>query len=521
MMMVFWIVTPVQSAIFTVTTVTRNRVFDMQTTNGLMDIGSQVLAIGEALHSTAYSVLWLGQKLPSYTTREYALLPFEPIGAESASGINEIWKASAVAYSVNISCSPAITTIHNSRYIFDNGNGCKSNLMSLPDANLQNASYLVHYMGYFHDAGTDYGLQGPNCTEENSDLFLALWASASSVKPDVTYDNATAIFCLPSYHYQLVDVQVNATDGAVIDISPQKSSHGGGETTGPLPDGMFNLTNFDYVVGVGTSSFAGTHYNQDHQDTILLEQYPRLANYSVVFGVANMAGFAISMNEKSVEEMSDPKVMERSFLKAYRLVFSLGFNALINQTALLPGQQIRQGVVQDQRGAIVIVRPVSIAIEAALLIVALMVCCLWYMVHKRESNLAGDPAAVTDIMSLVRNSRGILDYFKNAGTVSEADLMKAMSSCRFKIEAPRNGNPEDIRLEVVQDGQSSSNPQRLSAIPNPNLGRHNTETVWPLEMTLSIGAVLLGILIIGLAFLVFFFVWILQNNGTSSIIIKL
>jgi hypothetical protein len=126
MLFVFWAVTPLQPAIFNVGPVTPSVSGLMITSSTLIPLDQQSANLDISILTAAYAISLLGQRLPPFTTSQYAAVPFQPlrrIGSETAFP-SEIWTTSANIFNTSLLCSPARVSIGPQGYTFDNGKGC-------------------------------------------------------------------------------------------------------------------------------------------------------------------------------------------------------------------------------------------------------------------------------------------------------------------------------------------------------------------------------------------------------------
>jgi len=246
MLMVFWIITPLQSAIFNIGIVTRSTPVQMTYSSVLPDIDQQTSKLNVNFLNTAYGVTWLAQRLPAFTTMEYATIPFRPSSETSLKPSSlETWTGYVETYSTSLNCTPATVTKQPVYYTFDNNRGCvvpEIDLM-LSQTELE-YQFAVQYIGYYADEHVDWSLKNPQCSSEHSNNFLAIWATNMVAGQPEISSNVTALFCVPSYHTQSVMVTVNATTGAVVDSTDNSTS-----SRVDLPQGVLNTTQFEYVIG--------------------------------------------------------------------------------------------------------------------------------------------------------------------------------------------------------------------------------------------------------------------------------
>ncbi|KAE8446044.1 hypothetical protein EG329_012552 [Mollisiaceae sp. DMI_Dod_QoI] len=506
MVMVLWIVTPLQSAIFNTGTVSRNLTANMITNASLSPFTQQSTALNANFMNMAYAISWLDQRLPPYTARDLALFPFQP--TEDAVNFlpTESWSTTADVFYTNLTCSPAEVQLQGLSYTFSNGKGC-----TVPDIALTDtqgiANYMVNYIGYFDNAQVDWSLQNPNCSAAFSNNFLALWAPASSRVGNGVYSNLTALFCEPTYASQQMFVTVNASTGAVH----QAISIGGNSSTLPLAT-IFNITNFEFLLATGVSSISE---RANFQDSAVLQQYARVKDYSITWPVSNMVGFAVASNTGTIQDLSVPTNLQLAFERAHQLLFTAAFSTLLGQNATEGSQYTRVGVRQDRPGAIILVRPISIAVETALGIIVLFTSCLWYILHHRYSSLASDPATISDIMSLLSTPTELSNIINDDDTLTSTKLASALSEKKYHLGKAPDGqtcilpvstspHDNDERIMTLVQARVTSNSEDKSFIP-----------VRPVELTFTFGSVFIGTIVVALACILFLGIWTSVHNGIS------
>ena len=513
MLMVFWIITPLQSAIFNTGSVVRSRSTMMGTSTNLIPIQSQTNTLNANFLNTAYGISWLGQKLPSYATAEYSVLPFRPLTDASSALPTETWSTTANAYSTNLTCSPANTTLDGLTYTFDNGNGCLVPEIALPDAHhisqisnadsaTQSSDFMLLYIGYYDNPQVDYSLQNPNCTIQHSNNFLALFAPSSSRTAIGVYSNLTALFCSTTYHVGNISVIVNASNHAIVDGSAIYAN-----ASVNLPENTFNTTAFEYILGAGVSP---TGDRSNLPDSSVLEQYPRLKNYSLTWPVSNMVGFAVALNPLQMQDLATPAVLQTAFQNAHQLLFTTAFDALLGPPSVESLSDVRPGVRWDNPGAIIMVRTISLIVEAAFGMVAILTLCLWYISHHRGSNLDSDPASIASIMSLAHANDETPVSIDNNGTLTSEELEHELSRQRYHL---REGSDCYPILVALPSSSSSAPSSSREARRSKDSLKKSFLPVLPLELRLWFGGSLIAVLITSLATLVFLQMWSSKHLG--------
>lgn len=154
-LLTFWLLTPLQPAIFNTGTVIRKVPVQMATTARLANVTEQVTGMAGNVLNTAYGITWLNQTLPPYTTREYATLPFRPMTMAKEALESETWTAVTNVYRTNLTCKAANMTFRQAdagpvrpkgQRMFDNGEGCLAqdvNLLSFAKDSRFDIQYMI------------------------------------------------------------------------------------------------------------------------------------------------------------------------------------------------------------------------------------------------------------------------------------------------------------------------------------------------------------------------------------------
>ncbi|KFY97127.1 hypothetical protein V498_02230 [Pseudogymnoascus sp. VKM F-4517 (FW-2822)] len=506
MMLVTWAIVPFQSAIFSTGTVTRTREVLMATTGSFMPLENQKVSLNSQFLNTAYGVSWLEQETPPYTTKEYALQPFSPISGDGTNSGNDTWSSSTLAYYTNLTCTPATMKPGRAQtWIFDDGNGCATYEISFPSAT--SAKFLVMYIPYFDDPHSDWALQNENCNIEHSHNFLAVWGQSQNIENTTskTFGNISAQFCRPTYYVRPVTAVVNATTRAVINIDYESSP----DMDTPLLETEFNITNFEYMIGIGTSQYHfGRPLAADLPDISIVQQLPRLLPLNISWPFPNMVGFGVAASSRQIEDLADPSKMHNAFESAHKLLFSTAVAAMI--TSKEPTASERIGFVIDQPGSIIFVRSFSIVVEVFLAVVGILTCVLWLVYQQRQTNMTQDPASISDIMRLVCNTKEPLRGFYDSGTLTTQLLGERLRGHRYRLNAYNKGGVVEMRLESIKRvAENDKMAEFQSSIDCPE----QFQAVRPFELSFATGGIVVAVIIAAIASLSYLYHRIMKFNG--------
>ncbi|KAL3426519.1 hypothetical protein PVAG01_00028 [Phlyctema vagabunda] len=501
MLVIFWILTPLQSAIFNTDTIVRTTNTTMSDSAALLPIENQTSALNANFFNTAYAISWLAQSLPAFTARDYAAVPFHPVALEEKSLV-QTWATNTIAYYTNVTCSPANVLNHPKGYTFDNGKGCSVNI-SLADAEAP-GEHMINFIGFYNSPLLDWYLQNPNCSQEFSNNILALFATAESRVSNGVYSNLTALFCEPSYHAQERYVQVNASNQAIVrsirtrDLDSSKVSD------------VLNITNFEYLISIGVGN-----EKSNFQDSAVLEQYPRLAPYNVTWPLSIITGFAIASNEESIDTLIQPAALQRALEKAHQLLFSIAISVLANPLPHLDNQSLRGGTIEEHLAAIVLVRPISLIVETALAVVVLLIICLGWHSHHQKSHLTRDPTSIEDTMSMTSKMIGdsaVASKFRDNGMLTTTQLETNLSDVVFRLEISSTRGQQESHL-IVSNQTSSTVPEASLPTVSAQTKAKPFTPVRPSELSLPVGISFIAILAIGVAAIIFLQMYTVKGNG--------
>lgn len=462
MVLVFWAVTPLQSAIFgTQSVVIRNQIFTTETQH-FVALEKQLNVLDASVLNDAYAMTWLGQPLPPFTTADRGFIPFQPVNGHSTLLPDELWTTNATAVSTDLECWPAVmnkSTEVKAMFSFYNGQSCTTQVELQTKSATHNPNitrYTVLYIGYPEDANLDYYLSGDACNGEASHQFLAIWASTVS-------DEVTAMFCEPSYKKQTVAVTVSAEhhrpeEQSVLALGEPLS----------LPATEFNSTAFEYLLATGLPS---KEFRRDYPRDRILDQYSTISkrHSSLVWPTTNMVGFAMGQLNGSLADLQDPATLQAVFTAAHKLVFSASMPQLLgplNTTGLQ-----RPGTIQYKLYGVVVSRPISLVVECLLGVIALLVVGILVVSCRSQSNLRRDPGGIGATLTIFRESSQLLEEFAEKDRYNDRSLEKSMQENQYRLIRPGASDNQGIRIEKLA-AQMSRNPSlgqpqpgKMTALP--------------------------------------------------------
>ncbi|KAI9779104.1 MAG: hypothetical protein M1835_004766 [Candelina submexicana] len=507
-MLVFWAITPLQSAIFAPDTRPHAVSTPMATSVEILPLEQQSAILDGSLLKSAYGSLWLDSRLPAFTTREYAVLPFTALDQTVTPRKDETWTFNTTLFTTELTCSPASILLKqdSAMYTFSNGKGC-SVADVVPPATYANETVL-EYIGYHLSDNVDWFLQNPNCTKEFSNTFLAIYATGKTQIPKSplgAYQDLTASFCGVSYHSQAVDATVTASDFSIVSILPLAPMQ-------QLSSSVFNSTAFEYLIGTGVGASPAHDAFSGH---VVLEQLPRLAKFHLASPLTSMVGFGLGSSHASIAEYEDADKMHRSFEAAHKLLFALAMNAVMKPSKKIkdPHMALRTFPV----GVVLLVSTFAIIVQIFLCVVAALALGILYINWNRPSRLTNDPASLTDIMSFIHDSPRMLRLFQGCDVADATTLERILSCERFRLSQVDNTGQQRVALESLEK-RSPSAPEHSKAVVGYSRSRTKSKAVRPLETRLPVGAILILCLISSIALLGALQFRITRDTGISRIV---
>lgn len=523
MLIIFWIITPLQPAIFNTGTVTRTFTMDMVQTGSLIPLATQFGKMNTNLLNRAYGISWLSQAPAPYTTREFATLPFRPVNTSRTALPSEVWETTTEAYTTNITCKsiePVYIPNEGMGYQFNNGEGCRSafaipglsDIPSDPNDYYPPQKYLLMYIGWDSDAHVSYSFGNPNCTEEFRNQYLAIFGTGRI--PSLgsgQYEDIQIMFCTPSYTIQEMAVTVNASTGAVLHHRPT-----GKVSTRPMSD-VFNTTLFEYIMGAGVNPAvtAGTKPGErtgDFPDVAFrVEQYPRVVDMGLKWPLTNMVGFAAGLNTGPLDDLHDPEKLQALFQKTHQVLFTSAFSSLT--TAMDPAQisTTLPGTMSDRPAAIVLVRSIAIIVEVAFAVIAILAGAFWLTTSRRISNMKVDPASISEVMALIPGGNTLSEDIYDDGKVTAVPFEHVIEHKFYRLRLGRR-LPSTIEPVQSRHGPLLSHSDTKSF----KSGEFTViSAVRPIEHRIWFGVSFGGVIFIAAGALIFLQKWSSMNDGKS------
>lgn len=438
----------------------------------LVDMDVQISHMTSQFLNTAYSIAWLGQSLPPFTTRQESFAPFSSLSTDYV-GATDTLTTNTTRYWTDLTCwSPSTIVINASSTdaaqpnstSFDDGRGCIANNVvnfSPSDAssygNIYAGAYFSSQLTY--NFSTDYA----NMCRYTPHRILAVWRRLSVDPPDFTPDgDATAIFCEADYFMQSVTLTVYGANNTV------KGFVATGEKAA-IPDTIFNKTDFESVIVNGLPPFpnAGSSnwstLTTDIADAAAVQQSTRLQSLNMAAPVArsstSMIGFMVGSTQLQPTAYLNTESLQESLTSAHQLLFATAMGSLLQK----PSEFSQSANIQSSTTAVRVVPGFIIATEVLLAFVAITILGLLLQLRRMRLKLTSNPDCLASLMLLSRH-KTIQEAFNISGNANENDLKLHLSNYRFALRSTRDAAPALVADAKVHPPHLVSSSQQHLAL---------------------------------------------------------
>lgn len=487
MVLIFWVVTPLQGAIFGTGPVQLREPTTFYESQDLLPIEEQSTLIDTSVLHHMYAIKYLGQSYPRFTTAQYALRPFQ-LETDSARGAKN-WTATTTKFWTDLDCQPAhnITARTNEwegYFDYDNGKGCNASLIATVKGMKGYDTYHMHYYGWYTSAHASQAIGVPTCPSDFSNNFLAV-----TTKGDLEDLEMTALFCETSYWKQRVNVTVPDSN-----FRPDDASITPAGPVEVLPDTEFNTTGFEYLLGSSVSEVQGVR--RDYPRNLIVDQFDRVNDTGVQYPLDAMVGFVIGGRERPLDDYLDKTVMGDAYRAIHQYAFSLTYNSLL--TEAMASNETREGSVEYVMHGVIVSRVFSALVEGLLLAIGL--CCIVLLVlsARTKSNLSSDPAALGDQISVLRNSNELLYAILRESAFLEEKTPTGLENMKLHLRCACHD--PDGTATITVTGLSTSLPQSSrDNSPSPDIQDDSYKPVSPLVLKRGSGIAFSVFLVAALA----------------------
>ena len=512
--LISWGIAPLNSSLLTTHPVTRDIETSFKLLKKLILFDDQRASMSPSFLYTSYDVTWLGEKVPSFMTKELTAIPFEPAipfkpeiyrrGPDDLPRGNTSWIAQTIVYQTELSCTPSeIEAVGGSIYKFSTERCAHVGNPLNPREDLVNfnGTRNMMYIGFGNvvpETGSFYVFDREKCKDPN--LFLAIWAKSSNAHNESDGLDLNALYCKPSYHYQTHEVTVDGTNRSILKAEPI-----GERTNFTQDDQVIDIIMFEGNVGrLGTINGVNSEYltSPGPDSTLRIEDWG-LTRLTASGQIAYVIGLS---PEKKFDDFRDPIAFRNGLERMHKLLFNNALETLLVDD--FSGEVVVGKRAVPSIGIVVV--PLIAHILAGLL--GLVVVCLggvFFISYNRQNNLSSDPDTLGTKMTMVAHSEMLLRDFSGTDECSAPDL--CMKPRKYKLGTWGSGGGGGYRLDVVggRDDLLVQTPHASCTVP------HGGKLVGPVELSFwtRLAATLVNIALLTL--LIFLYKSALRWNGRT------
>ncbi|KAF9881071.1 hypothetical protein CkaCkLH20_01221 [Colletotrichum karsti] len=450
MVIIFWLITPLQSAILGSGPVNVRREVIVSSSQATLPGSEQVYSMDQSILNEGYAITWLKQSLPPFTTSEYTLLPFAVESDTSQARLTN-WTGSTVKYWTELECWPAASFYNKPDYDFLDGRGCNASEVPALNVNpVPGAPFKMQYFGYHPSDWADYWLSMA-CSKSTIHQFLAVWARYETEREVV------GAFCETNYFKQQVNATVSAStkepvEGSVVPTGPREKL---------LPT-EFNSSSFEHLLGAGVSPVE-ISVQRDLPFNHLLEQHYQIGHFGLDWPSSPLVGFAIGLawkthNITTLDVFRNETLMGQAYNMTHQLLFSLAFRRMLNASE----ESTTPGTMEFEQYGIIVSRLYSAVVEGLLAVVGLFSVLLWWHGKRAPSRLSMDPASLGSLISICQNSSVLLDKFTGMGCFTDEKLRDSFDGTMLYLSCGCQSRSGQTVIQVVDSRAEFVESQRIS-----------------------------------------------------------
>jgi hypothetical protein len=420
---IFWVLTPLQSAVFTTDQITRISPAIFSQSKILGDSTYQKKSLGDNLFATAYGAAWLGMNPAPFTTKSEAFIPFDIQQHSSKISTTETWTSETEVYSSKLVCKEGKSAgvgiarawlnhtaaeVWKNRTGVVNGSGCYRNISFSASATTTAGAGMIlnAFPTWKVPSGMSNGVpiddQGGDCSDVD---LIFLWAKNLELGNDVrnTRYNATSLFCKTEYRNSSAQVTIDPSTKEVV-----QSTKLTGDWT-PLHNETFNGTFFLDLILKGQNTDP-SFIIKDPSGPPLVSLPTRVSETPL----SQASSMAIAMNITGSDFKFDDYANKTALFHLFGDAHALLFAIAMSQSMHTPKGFQSTGVAGERHiiGEAVIVVPTLARILEGFLATVAVLCCLLLITNaRRSSHLHSDPDSIAVKMALVSESTRLLSDF--------------------------------------------------------------------------------------------------------------
>ncbi|KAI8664054.1 hypothetical protein NCS55_00912300 [Fusarium keratoplasticum] len=458
MVLVFWVLTPLQTALFGTSAATHTLPVTITQRSELLPPDRQLQDL-RFLHR-AYAIGWMNNSYPAFTTPEYALLPFYVDNDVALSGQNKTWTSNTTKLWAEVDCSPV--SYRNTGNKTDDGelvyrfsaNDC------FADVNLDPNKTDV-WMYYRDSRSFDFvDSMSWNCSNQPDDhnLALVLWAKKMNISSTNSQEfNLTALQCHVSFRKQAVLATITA-----LGLRPVNDGIKARAESMNLTSSEFNMTS--YKESLPSYAVLPTNKGSDAQDITDIQSpdffvpdsgFSPSSSVFLQYGIVGYNG--------SPDLLSDPLRLESLVRGVHQKFFSLSIaDRLGNDTEPADDDTCTSTFTMT---GIVVSRVLAVIVEVLLLLIAVAAGLIAYHMKSSPCNLVTAPGSIDHLIYIAHNSPMVSKLFWPMDMADDKRLARDLQDYRFQLTINLESGQNEL---VIAEGNLASSDEEQQDLANDN-----------------------------------------------------
>jgi hypothetical protein len=325
---------PLQAAIFSKGTATQSYPQAFAISEKFIPSSQQADATGIGFAQTAYGILQLNDTLQPFTTRDYALAPFNAPGL--AEERNSSWTANTTLYSMDLQCeeprryrgtygsgynSSAGCTVETGTFgteiVGTTSNSTPADLAPVLGVKRFSSFFSIYHGDSYHrdqkPIATDSVLED-SCPETGNRTFFAAFVRNRAQTNDRA-ENVTAMFCKNTYYEQKVEATIDAKTKIPKFIVAQEEKR-------PMSPDIFDGRTFERRIDTAQEFWIPrSNRLPSNRVPTYLERFRDMEVGAYRNEVRPLTSMAFTQTKHDLHEFSDPLIMKNAYEAAYRFLF--------------------------------------------------------------------------------------------------------------------------------------------------------------------------------------------------------
>ncbi|PHH93074.1 hypothetical protein CDD83_1359 [Cordyceps sp. RAO-2017] len=482
-LLVLWAIIPLQSTIFSVTTLSHQQSVAILQRSRLERRPDQARRIDARIFHLWYGIRRLEQPYPPFTTADYSLLPFYVDADASASRPQAAWTAATTKLWAEVRCSAADAsraqgddTEHQYLVWIDS---CRFNVsLGFQDWSKKSLQYLSLEEAYTSSVTALTGMSGCPAASRSryARRFLAVWMERKA--PDFTMpdlDKMTALVCEYGYYRQEVVATVGAGAATPHDASIRPLAE-----RQPLAESEFDATAFERLARTGQGEPVTANLDPLRDDVVSTAFLEATQEHRSDLAALDLASTGWQHSPR--EDYRNASTLEAAIARGVKSVFALTVSSiLVNDTVF----SNRTAQSTYPIAGITVDRVFSAVNEILLLATAALSMALYRSCRRARCCLRSNPSSISRLADVFRDSPDVLKAFRASDGTDIKTLASRHRDDLFRLVPRGEGG-----LRVTRDatGVGREAVERKPAESEPHY-----DPVRPFALSRNVGVVFLAV----------------------------